>query len=163
MGSRLAAIQVYLPSFFNESFDRRFVFGFVLARSNITVCLADRSGTLGSENCDMHNVGDFHIHRGAVPKCYPEKVPHLLVCVIAGFDLFEACKLGWDTSLTVVPRSPTDSLSCMSFDVPYGELEVRNVWYGHNWRLKMPKPRADEPSKMSYETEAFILFQLLSL
>ena len=51
----------------------------------------------------------------------------------------------------------------MSFDVPYEELQVGRDWHGHYWRLEMPKPRSDEPSKMSDETEAFILFQHLSL
>jgi hypothetical protein len=56
-----AALQLfkYIRQVFHESFDRRFVFGVVLARSNITVYLADRSGILGSENFDMHDVGDF--------------------------------------------------------------------------------------------------------
>jgi hypothetical protein len=53
-----------------------------------------------------------------------EQEPHLLVRVIAGFALFEAWKLGWDTSLTVVPRPPTDYPSRISFEVPYGELTV---------------------------------------
>lgn len=92
-----------------------------------------------------------------------EQEPHLLVHVIAGFALFEACKLGWDTSLTVVPRPLTDYPSRMSFEVPFGELEVGGDWHDHYWRLEMPKPRSDEPSKMSHETEAFILFQHLSL
>jgi hypothetical protein len=52
----------YIRQVFHESFDRRFVFGLVLARSNITVYLADRSGILGSENFDMHDVSDFRSH-----------------------------------------------------------------------------------------------------
>jgi hypothetical protein len=128
MGSRLVAIRYIRQLFFNESFDRRFVFGFVLARSNITVYLADRSGILGFENCDMHDVGDFHIHCGAVPECYPEKVPRLPVCVIAGFALFEAWKLGWDTSLTVVSRPSTGGPSCMSSDVPLENWRLGLVW-----------------------------------
>jgi hypothetical protein len=92
-----------------------------------------------------------------------EQEPHLFVRVIAGFALFEACKLGWDTSLTVVPRPPTDYPSCMFFEVPYNELEVVGDWHDHYWRLEMPKPRSDETSKMSHETEAFVLFQHLSL
>jgi hypothetical protein len=51
----------------------------------------------------------------------------------------------------------------MSFDVPYGELAAGRDWHRHYWRLEMPKPRADEPSEMSDETEAFNLFQHLSL
>jgi hypothetical protein len=63
-----AALQLfkYIRQVFQESFDRRFVFGIVSARSNVTVYLADRSGTLGSENFDMHKVSEFHSHRGAV-------------------------------------------------------------------------------------------------
>lgn len=33
----------------------------LLARSNITVYLADRSGVLGAENFDMHDAGDLII------------------------------------------------------------------------------------------------------
>jgi len=58
-----AALQLfkYIRQVFHESFDRRFVFGIVLARSNITVYLADRSGILGSEIFDMHEVSCFII------------------------------------------------------------------------------------------------------
>jgi hypothetical protein len=161
-----AALQLfkYIRQVFHESFDRRFVFGVVLARSNITVYLADRSGILGSETFDIHKVSCFYSPRGAVSQYYSAKEPHLLIRVIAGFALLDVSKLGWDTSLAVVPRLPTcNNSSRMSFDVPYGELEVSHDWYGHYWRLEMPKPRSDEPSKMSDETEAFILFQHLSL
>ena len=63
-----AALQLfkYIRQVFHESFDRRFVFGIVLARSKITVYLADRSGILGSDYFDMHEVSDFHRRRGAV-------------------------------------------------------------------------------------------------
>jgi Fungal protein kinase len=63
-----AALQLfkYIRQVFHEFFDRRFVFGIVLARSNVTVYLADRSGILGSENFDMHEVSEFHSHRGTV-------------------------------------------------------------------------------------------------
>ena len=105
----------------------------------------------------------FYNLRGAVAKYYLSKEPHLLVRVIASLALFEASKLGWDTSLTVVPRLPIINPSRMSFEVPYGELEIGLDWHGHYWRLEMPKPRADEPSIMSHQTEAFILFQHLSL
>jgi hypothetical protein len=59
-----AALQLfkYIHQVFHESFDRHFVFGLVLARSNITVYLTDRSGILGSENFDMHDVSDFRSH-----------------------------------------------------------------------------------------------------
>jgi len=58
-----AALQLfkYIRQVFHESFDRRFLFGIVLARSNITVYLADRSGILGSEIFDMHVVSCFII------------------------------------------------------------------------------------------------------
>jgi hypothetical protein len=88
------------------------------------------------------------------------KEPRLLVRVIAGFTLLQASKLGWDTSLTVVPRPPTYNPSRMSFDVPYEELQVGRDWHGHYWRLEIPKPRSDNRSKMSDETEAFILFNI---
>ena len=161
-----AALQLfkYIRQVFHESFDRRFVFGIVLARSNITVYLADRSGILGSETFDIHKVSCFYSPRGAVSQYYSAKEPHLLIRVIAGLALLDISKLGWDTSLAVVPRLPTcNNSSRMSFDVPYGELDVSHDWYGHYWRLEMPKPRSDEPSKMSDDTEAFILFQHLSL
>jgi Fungal protein kinase len=59
-----AALQLfkYIRQVFPESFDRHFVFGIVLARSNVTVYLADRSGLLGSEHFDMHEVRDFRGH-----------------------------------------------------------------------------------------------------
>lgn len=60
---RAASLQLfkYIRQIFHESFDRRFVFGMVLARSNITVYLADRSGVLGSKTFDMHEVSHFII------------------------------------------------------------------------------------------------------
>ena len=63
-----AALQLfkYIRQVFHESFDRRFVFGIVLARSNITVYLADRSGILGSETFDIHEVSHFYSHCVAV-------------------------------------------------------------------------------------------------
>jgi hypothetical protein len=48
----------YLRQVFREAFDRRFVFGIVLARKNVTIYLADRSGVLGSEVFDIHKVGE---------------------------------------------------------------------------------------------------------
>jgi len=83
--------------------------------------------------------------------------------VIASFALFEPSKVGWDTSLKVVPRQPNNMVSRMSFEVPYEELNVGHDWHCHYWGVEMPKPRVNEPSKMSNETEAFILFQHLSL
>jgi hypothetical protein len=63
----------------------------------------------------------------------------------------------------VIPRAPTDKAPLMSFEVPCEELEVGHDWHDHYWRLEMPKPRVDDPSKMSNEIEAFILFKHLSL
>jgi hypothetical protein len=56
--SLAAALQLfkYQRQVFHESIDRRFVFGIVLAQRNVSVYLADRSGVLGSEVFDMHEV-----------------------------------------------------------------------------------------------------------
>jgi hypothetical protein len=40
--------------------------GSFLVRSNVTVYLADRSGILGTENFDIHEVSEFRGHCGAV-------------------------------------------------------------------------------------------------
>lgn len=64
---RAASLQLfkYIRQIFHESWDRRFVFGIVLARSNITVYLADRSGILGSKTFDMHKVSKVHNSQSA--------------------------------------------------------------------------------------------------
>ena len=57
-GEDAAALQLikYMRQVFRESIDRRFVFGLVLAGSKMAVYLADRSGVLGSEHFDIHQV-----------------------------------------------------------------------------------------------------------
>ena len=65
--------------------------------------------------------------------------------------------------MTVAPRQLTNHTPCMSFEVPYEELKVGHDWHDHYWRVQLPKPRHNEPFKMLDETEAFILFQHLSL
>jgi hypothetical protein len=59
-----AALQLfkYLRQVFHESVDRRFAFGIVLAQRNVTVYLADRSGILGSETFNMHNVSTLQVN-----------------------------------------------------------------------------------------------------
>lgn len=91
------------------------------------------------------------------------KEPELLIRVIAGFAMFKLTKLGWDTSMTVVPRQLTNQAPRMSFEVPPAELEVGQYWHNHLWRVEMPKPLANEPLKMSNDTEAFVFFKHLSL
>lgn len=56
-----AALQLlkYMRQIFHESLDRRFVFGIVLAQKNLYVYLADRSGVLGSEIFDIHEVSNL--------------------------------------------------------------------------------------------------------
>lgn len=53
-----ATLQVlkYQRQLFRECVDRRFIFGIVLSRRNVSVYLADRSGVLGSQIFDMHEV-----------------------------------------------------------------------------------------------------------
>jgi hypothetical protein len=52
---------------------------------------------------------------------------------------------------------PTDTFS-LSFDVPY-----KCKPDDHYWQLDMPKPREDDPFKMSDAVEKFILHEGLSL
>ena len=63
----------------------------------------------------------------------------------------------------VIPRALADKAPLMSFEVPYEELEVGHDWCDHYLPLEMPKPKVDDPLQMSNETEAFILFEHLSL
>lgn len=61
-----AALQLfeYIRQVLHESHDRGFVFEIVWVRSNITVYLTGRSGVLGSETFDMHEVSDVRSPSG---------------------------------------------------------------------------------------------------
>jgi hypothetical protein len=62
--SLAAALQLfkYQRQVFHDSIDRRFVFGIVLAQRNVSVYLANRSGVLGSEVFDMHEVSTICLY-----------------------------------------------------------------------------------------------------
>ena len=55
-GPAILQLLKYVRLIFRESHDRCFVFGIVLARSNMAVYLADRTGVIGSAVFDLHAV-----------------------------------------------------------------------------------------------------------
>jgi Fungal protein kinase len=135
-----------------------------LAWPNVTAYLSDQSGVLGSKTFDMHEVSSLSSSSAVgVAEYYLLKQPEFLIRVIAGCALFKPSKLGWDTTMMIVLRQLSNKVPCMSFEVPYNELKVGHDWNNHYWRVEMLKPRVDEPSNMSEEMEAFILFQHLRL
>jgi hypothetical protein len=87
----------------------------------------------------------------------------MLIRVIAGIATLPPSQLGWDTTLTALPKpplgtaSPTDT-SLLSFKIPY-KIKPDDYY----WQLDMPKPREDDPFKMSDGVETFVLYEGLSL
>ncbi|GLB35546.1 hypothetical protein LshimejAT787_0211110 [Lyophyllum shimeji] len=92
----------YLRQILREQLDRRFVFGFTLGPSRMSVWMHDRSGVLGTETTiDIH------------------KEPRHLIRLIAAFAVLPADRLGYDLTMRLYV-SPTES-------VPSFQLDAKSV------------------------------------
>ncbi|KAL1661929.1 hypothetical protein GGF50DRAFT_129122 [Schizophyllum commune] len=113
----------YLRSIMAEQKDRRFVFGFTLSRSRVSVWLHDRSGAVGMD-------APIDIH----------KDPKAFVQVISALAILPAHRLGFDATMKLarepLPPIHTYRLSAQGPDSFSAELYRKNAGELH-WVIKM--------------------------
>ncbi|THH13566.1 hypothetical protein EW146_g6674 [Bondarzewia mesenterica] len=143
-----ALLQVlkYQRQIFHESHDRRFVIGITLAKTNISVYIADRSGVLGSDKFDLH------------------QDPKSLIRLIAGIQTLPLSRLGWDPTMKLVASAAFEENSTPSRQWSFMVKDYDPKANNYYWIVDMPKPRDDDRMKMSETAiETFVLASWVSI
>ncbi|KAI0310980.1 hypothetical protein OF83DRAFT_1153013 [Amylostereum chailletii] len=127
--------------------DRRFVYGLLFSKRNLTVWVIDRSGVLGSCAFDLH------------------QDPRSLVRVVVGLLIKDPSEVGWDPSMLTYVEDPSGhTLEPMpSYDQLCAQRGDPAAYEAHSrsWVVEMNVPgEGDEPYPL---TERFILFRLISI
>ncbi|THH11573.1 hypothetical protein EW146_g7997 [Bondarzewia mesenterica] len=148
-----ALLQVlkYQRQIFHESHDRRFVIGITLAKTNVSVYIADRSGVLGSDKFDLHQVGSRSSECGGTtcPYCTDDAT------TLAGPKVAHTTDRGDSDAAAIKAGLGSHDEACVDYD------PKANNYY---WIVDMPKPRDDDRMKMSETAiETFVLAGWVSI
>ncbi|THH10375.1 hypothetical protein EW146_g8388 [Bondarzewia mesenterica] len=142
----LLQILQYQRQIFHESHDRRFIIGITLAKTNISVYIADRSGILGSDKFDLH------------------QDPKSLIRLIAGIQTLPLSRLGWDPTMRLVSSAVFEENLTPSRQWSFMVKDYDPKATNYYWIVDMPKPRDDDRMKMSdTAVETFVLASWVSI
>ncbi|THH12839.1 hypothetical protein EW146_g7317 [Bondarzewia mesenterica] len=115
--SALVQLLKYTRQALMEQVDRRFIYGFILAKRNVTVWHVDRSGAIGSKSFDIHTDA------------------RLLIRLIVSFTTNSDDELGWDPTIKVITDLNSYPLKAeLSYKVP-DQVSP----YHRQWLVSMPE------------------------